>query len=160
MKWVTREHPKIDRVACPWLITRFLDPEPEFLFVAPDSVAKVAIETGAVPFDVPDVEFSHVGEQCSFDAFVKRYALTDAALGELATIVRGADTARLDLAPQAAGLLAISLGLSRLFADDHDMLRHGMVVYDALYAWCKSAHDEPHSWNPEVLRAQQLHSKN
>ena len=91
---------------------------------------------------------------------MKRYALTDPALGELATIVRGADTARLDLAPQAAGLLAISLGLSRLFADDHDMLRHGMVVYDALYAWCKSAHDEPHSWNPEVLRAQQLHSKN
>jgi len=160
MKWVTREHPKIDRVACPWLITRFLDPEPEFLFVAPDSVAKVAIETGAVPFDVPDVEFSHVGEQCSFDAFVKRYALTDPALGELATIVRGADTARLDLAPQAAGLLAISLGLSRLFADDHDMLRHGMVVYDALYAWCKSAHDEPHSWNPRFCVHNNSNSKN
>lgn len=155
MKWVTRERPKIDRVACPWLITRFLDPEPEFLFVAPDRVAKIAAETGAVPFDVPDVEFTHVGEHCSFDAFVKKYALTDPALEELATIIRGADTARLDLAPQAAGLLAISLGLSRLFADDHDMLRHGMVVYDALYAWCKNARDESHGWNPAALRVQQ-----
>ena len=154
MKWVTRERPKIDRVACPWLIARFLDPEPEFLFVPPDRVTKIAAETGAVPFDVPDVEFSHEGERCSFDAFVKKYDLTDPALQELATIVRGADTARLDLAPQAAGLLAISLGLSRLFADDNAMLEHGMVVYDALYAWCKQAHDETHGWNPEVLRAQ------
>ena len=154
MKWVTRERPKIDRVACPWLIARFLDPEPEFLFVAPDRVAKIAAETGAVPFDVPDVEFSHDGERCSFDAFVKKYDLTDPALLELAAIVRGADTARLDIAPQAAGLLAISLGLSRLFADDHAMLQHGMLVYDALYAWCEQAHGETHGWNPDALRAQ------
>lgn len=139
MKWITRARPKIDRIACPWLIARFIDREPEFLFVAPDRVIDTAKETGAIPFDVPGVEFSHVGELCSFDAFLKKYQLSDAALKTLALIVRGADTNRLDLAPQCAGLLAVSLGLSRVFADDHEMLRNGMVMYDALYAWCQSS---------------------
>jgi hypothetical protein len=136
MKWITRARPKIDRIACPWLITRFIDAAPEFLYVPAEQVLSVAAETGAVPFDVPGVEMGHVGELCSFDAFLRKYGLTDPALQRLAAIVRGADTARLDLAPEAAGLYAISLGLSRNFADDHEMLRHGLVVYDALYAWC------------------------
>jgi hypothetical protein len=147
MKWVTRERPKIDRIACPWLITRFIDQEPEFLFVPPADVLRVAEETGATPYDVPGVEFTHVGEACSFDAFLKRYDLDDPALKALAVIVRGADTSRLDLAPQAAGLLAISLGLSRLYSDDHEMLKHGLVVYDALYAWCRELQKETHGWN-------------
>ena len=147
---VTRERPKIDRIACPWLIARFIDPEAEFLFVPPRDVLAAARAQGAIPYDVPDVPFSHDGERCSFDAFLDRYRLRDPALIELATIVRGADTGELDLAPQAAGLLAVSLGLSRLFRDDHEMLRHGMVVYDALYAWCKEGKDEVHTWNPEA----------
>ena len=138
MKWVTRERPKIDRIACPWLIARFIDKEPEFLYVPADQVRQRANETGAIPYDVPGVEMTHVGDQCSFDAFIRNYELHDPALQRLATIVRGADTSRLDLAPQCAGLYAISLGLSRNFADDHEMLRHGMVVYDALYAWCQA----------------------
>ena len=148
MKWVTREHPKIDRIACPWLIVRFIDQEAEFLFVPPGDVPRVAEETGAIPYDVPDVELSHVGELCSFDAFLAKYGLTDPALGQLAVIVRGADTNRLDLAPQAAGLLVMSLGLSHNFADDHEMLAQGMVLYDALYAWCRSCRDETHDWRP------------
>ena len=112
MKWVTRERPKIDRIACPWLIARFIDPEAEFLYVPAGEVLGVAATSGAIPYDVPGVEMSHVGELCSFDAFLGKYKLTDPALVQLAAIVRGADTARLDLAPQAAGLLAISLGLS------------------------------------------------
>lgn len=152
MKWVTREHPKIDRIACPWLIARFVDQTPEFLFVPAANVLAVARTTEAVPFDVPDVELSHVGEFCSFDAFLHKYRLDDPALAGLALIVRGADTARLDLVPQAAGLLAISLGLSHVFEDDHEMLRHGMVIYDALYAWCQHAQDERHTWNPDALR--------
>lgn len=139
MQWVTRERPKIDRMACPWLIARFIDERPEFLCVPSDQVRKVAGETGAIPYDVPDVELSHVGELCSFDAFLRKYALDEPALQELATIVRGADTGRLDLAPQAPGLLALSQGLSALFEDDYEMLRHGMVMYDALYAWLKQA---------------------
>ncbi len=137
MRWVTRERPKIDRIACPWLITRFIDKEPEFLFVPTGEVVKVAQATGAIAYDIPGVEMSHVGELCSFDAFLKKYHLNDPALKQMAVIVRGADTARLNIAPQAAGLLAISLGLSRNFADDQEMLKHGMVVYDALYAWCR-----------------------
>jgi hypothetical protein len=148
MRWVTRERPKVDRVACPWLIARFIDDAPEFLFVPPAEVGRVAAETGAVPFDVEGVELSHDGPLCSFDAFLARYALRDPALDELATIVRGADTARLDLAPQCAGLLAISLGLSHEFRDDHEQLRHGFVLYDALYAWCRHARGETHTWNP------------
>jgi hypothetical protein len=148
MKWVTREKPKIDRIACPWLIARFIDREAQFLFVPTDRVLAVAKETGAVPYDIPGVELSHVGELCSFDAFLEKYGLHDPALRQLAVIVRGADTARLDLAPQAAGLLAVSLGLSHNFPDDHEMLRHGMVVYDALYGWCRSCQPETHGWPP------------
>ena len=138
MKWVTRERPKIDRIACPWLIQRFIDAEAEFLYVPAANVLRVAVQTGATPYDVPGVEMGHVGELCSFDAFLAKHGLTDPALVRLATIVRGADTDRLELAPQSAGLLAISLGLSRCHADDHAMLAHGMVLYDALYAWCQT----------------------
>jgi len=152
MRWITRERPKIDRVACPWLVARFIDPAPEFLFAPAGEVTRVADETGAVPYDVEGVELSHAGDRCSFDAFIERYRLDDPALAELATIVRGADTARLDLAPQCAGLLAVSLGLSRLFADDHEQLRHGFVVYDALLAWLRQARDEIHTWNPQRAR--------
>jgi rhodanese-related sulfurtransferase len=151
-RWVTRERPKIDRIACPWLIARFVDPDAEFLYVPASKVLSAARERDAVPYDVPDVPFSHEGEHCSFDAFLKAYRLTDPALQRLAVIVRGADTARLDLAPQAPGLAAISLGLSRNFADDHDMLKHGMVMYDALYAWCKEGQAEVHTWNPAAYR--------
>ncbi len=139
MKWVTRERPKIDRIACPWLVARFVDDNPEFLYVPAGDVMRVAAETGAIPFDVPDVELGHQGDQCSFDAFVAKYALDDAALRKLAAIVRAADTHAEHLAPEAPGLLAISKGLSLNFADDHEMLRQGMVIYDALYAWCAGA---------------------
>jgi hypothetical protein len=150
MKWVTRERPKIDRIACPWLIERFIDKAPEFLFVPAKDVLHVAEETGAIPYDIPGVELSHVGEFCSFDAFLSKYRLMDAALATLAVIVRGADTSRLDLAPEAAGLFAISLGLSQTFKDDHEMLKHGMVMYDALYAWCQFCQNESHGWPPIV----------
>jgi hypothetical protein len=136
MKWVTRERPKIDRIACPWLIERFIDKTPEFLFVPSKDVLRVAEETGAIPYDIPGVALSHVGDYCSFDAFLSKYRLTDTALAMLAVIVRGADTSRLDLAPEAPGLFAISHGLSQNFSDDYEMLRHGMVMYDALYIWC------------------------
>ena len=149
MRWITRARPKIDRVACPWLIARFIDSAPEFLFVSPDEVLARAKATGATPFDVEGVELSHEGPLCSFDAFLAKYELEDPALGDLATIVRGADTARLDLAPQCAGLLAISLGLSQLYEDDHEQLQHGFVVYDALYAWLTKARGETHTWNPQ-----------
>jgi rhodanese-related sulfurtransferase len=136
-RWITRERPKIDRIACPWLIARFVDPDAEFHYVPAKEVLQAARERDAEPYDIPNVHFGHDGELCSFDAFLKHYRLTDPALGRLALIVRGADTARLELAPQAPGLLAISRGLSQNFADDHEMLMHGMVVYDALYAWCR-----------------------
>ena len=138
MKWITRERPKIDRIACPWLIARFIDKSPEFLYVPADQVLRIAGETGALPYDVPGVELGHVGELCSFDAFLAKYQLAEPALQRLAAIVRGADTSRLDLTPQSASLYAISVGLSRNFADDHEMLKHGMVMYDALYAWCQA----------------------
>jgi hypothetical protein len=150
MKWVTRERPKIDRIACPWLIQRFIDPEAEFLYVPAAQVLATAQSTGATPYDIPGVEMSHVGERCSFDAFLAKYRLHDPALQQLAAIVRGADNSRLDLAPQSAGLYAISLGLSQVFGDDHEMLRHGMVVYDALYAWCRSCQHETHAWPPKM----------
>ena len=149
MRWITRERPKIDRVACPWLISRFIDREPEFVFAAPEEVRRLAEQTGAIPFDVEGVELSHGGPRCSFDAFLEKYGLDEPALAEVAVIVRGADTARLDLAPQAAGLLAISLGLSHNFTDDQEMLRHGFTVYDALYAWARHARAETHTWNPQ-----------
>lgn len=146
MKWVTRERPKIDRIACPWLIARFIDKTPEFLYVPAHKVLVTAKETGATPYDIPGVEMGHNGDFCSFDSFLRKYKLTEPALQKLAIIVRGADTARLDLAPQAAGLLAISLGLSRNFANDHEMLEHGMIIYDALYSWCKELQGETHNW--------------
>jgi hypothetical protein len=149
MKWITRERPKIDRVACPWLIARFIDEAPEFLFVPADKVITEAQATGAIPYDVPGVELTHDGPLCSFDAILKTYEVSDRHLNDLATIVRGADTARLDLAPQCAGLLAVSLGLSHNFADDHEQLKHGLVIYDALYAWLRHVRDEKHDWNPQ-----------
>lgn len=136
MKWITRERPKIDRIACPWLIARFIDEAPEFLYVPGGDVMKIAADTGAVPYDVSGVELGHHGEQCSFDAFIAKYNLTDPALAKLARIVRAADTGTPELAKEAAGLLAISKGLSLNFEDDHETLKHGMVIYDALYAWC------------------------
>ena len=150
MKWVTRERPKIDRIACPWLINRFIDDKPEFLYVPSDEVLSVAQKTGAIPYDIPGVELSHVGELCSFDAFLAKYQLNDPALQRLAVIVRGADTSRHDLTPQCGGLFAISLGLSANFPDDHEMLRHGMVIYDALYAWCRHLVGETHNWPPKM----------
>jgi rhodanese-related sulfurtransferase len=148
-KWVTRERPKIDRIACPWLIRRFVDPDANFLFAPTERVFDVAGETGAIAYDIPGAEpFSHDGELCSFDAFLKIYAIKDPALDALALIVRGADTARLELTPQSPGLLALSLGLSANFADDHAMLEHGMTMYDAFYAWCRSCQDQTHNWTP------------
>ena len=149
MKWITRTRPKIDRIACPWLIRRFIDADAEFIFVPADQVHEQAATLDAIPFDVEGVELSHDGPLCSFDAILRKYELTDPALQEIAVIVRGADTEHLELAPQAAGLLAISLGLSRNFADDHEQLEHGMVIYDALYAWSKHARAERHTWNPQ-----------
>ena len=147
-RWVTRERPKIDRIACPWLVSRFVDRDAQFLYVPTAEVRDTARARDAIPYDIPGVHFSHEGDLCSFDAFVKHYRLSDPALQQLAVIVRGADTGRLDLAPQAAGLAAISLGLSRNFRDDRAMLEHGMVVYDALYSWCREGQDERHTWNP------------
>ena len=141
-RWVTRERPKIDRIACPWLIRRFIDPKAEFFYVPAAEVRAFAAANGAESYDVPDVKYSHRGPNCSFDAFIDIHALSDAALADLAAIVRGADTAALELAAQAAGLLAVSRGLSRMFADDFEMLRWGMLVYDALYAWCREARGE------------------
>lgn len=152
MKWVTRERPKIDRIACPWLIRRFIEPDAEFLYVPAPQVLEVAEAQQAIPYDIPGVEFSHVGDKCSFDAFLDKYDLADPALLQLAEIVRGADTSRLDLTPQSAGLFALSLGLSANFADDHEMLEHGMVMYDALYAWCRSCQTEAHRWPPDMSK--------
>ena len=136
-KWVTREHPKIDRIACPWLISRFVNPEAEFIYVPAAEVSKVAADIGGTPYDIKGVDFGHVGDRCSFDAIISAYGIADPALDRLATIVRGADTSRPDLTPQCEGLLAISYGLSSNFPDDHEMLKHGMVMYDALYTWCR-----------------------
>jgi rhodanese-related sulfurtransferase len=147
-KWITRERPKIDRVACPWLIRRFVDPCAEFLYVPSSQVRQAAQTNRAIPYDVPDVRFSHRGDQCSFDAFLADFELNDPALSDLAAIVRGADTGKPELAPQSPGLLAMSLGLSALFEDDHVMLEHGMIVYDALYAWCRNARVETHNAGP------------
>jgi rhodanese-related sulfurtransferase len=154
-RWITRERPKIDRIACPWLIRRFIDPRAAFFYVPTSQVLAQATERGAVAYDIPGAPVSHVGELCSFDALLQGFDLHDTALDLLATIVRGADTDRLELSPQSAGLLAFSLGLSRLHAhDDHAMLEAAMPLYDALYAWCRdrvAAQDESHSWKPETM---------
>ncbi len=144
--WVTRARPKIDRIACPWLIRRFVDPDAAFLYVAPSEVEAVAESFNAAPFDVEDVFWSHRNETCTFDTMVEEFCLDLDPLRHLATIVRGADTARLDLAPEAAGLLAASLGLSRMYADDLEQLEAGMLLYDAFYRWCRDAADETHNW--------------
>lgn len=144
--WVTRHRPKIDRVACPWLIRRFVDPAARFLFVAPAEVQAVADRFNATPFDIDGVLWSHRGDRCTFDTMVEAFGLSTPALDRLATVVRAADTDRHDLAPQAAGLLAVSVGLSRLFRDDLQQLEAGMILYDALYRWARDGHDEGHDW--------------
>lgn len=147
--WVTRTRPKIDRIACPWLIRRFIDVDARFLFVAPSEVKAVAERFRATPFDVEDVFWSHRGALCTFDVMIEEFGLTHPALERLARVVRAADTATLDLEPEAAGLLAVSLGLSRMFRDDLEQLGHGMMLYDALYRWCRDATGETHNWpNP------------
>lgn len=151
MKWVTRERPKIDRIACPWLIRRFIDADAEILYVPAADVLRVAQQQDAIPFDVPGVELTHDGPRCSFDAILKKYGLDDPALVRLATIVRAADTDTLNLSPQAPGLLAISLGLGANFPDDQELLRAGLLIYDALYAWCRSLTGERHGWYPETV---------
>jgi hypothetical protein len=147
-RWITRERPKIDRIACPWLIRRFIDPLAQFLYVPSDQVVAAAQREKAIPYDVPDVRISHrgpEGELCSFDALIADCGLDDPCLHELAKIVRGADTGKPELTPQSLGLMAISLGLSVNFPDDHAMLEQGMIMYDALYAWIKSARAEVHN---------------
>jgi hypothetical protein len=151
-RWITRARPKIDRVACPWLILRFIDPRAQFFYVPTEQVFPEAERLGAIAFDLPNAPVTHQGELCSFDALIAAYGLQDPALQALAAIVRGADTDRPDLTPQSAGLLAVSLGLSALHQDDHAMLRAALPVYDALYAWCRSAQAEKHSWNPELMK--------
>ncbi len=144
--WVTRARPKIDRIACPWLIRRFVDPNALFLFVAPTDVVAVAERFGGVPFDIENVFWSHRGDTCTFDTMVEEFGVGIAPLLRLATIVRAADTARPELAPEAPGLLAASLGLSRMYADDLQQLEAGMLLYDAFYRWCRDATDETHNW--------------
>ncbi len=150
-RWITRERPKIDRIACPWLVLRFIDPAAEFFYVPTAQVLAEARRLNAVAYDIPGAPISHEGELCSFDTLLRAFELCDPALDTLARIVRGADTDRLDLAPQAAGLLAVSLGLSNLHANDHAMLAAALPVYDALYAWCRNVQDEQHSWKPETM---------
>lgn len=144
--WVTRARPKVDRIACPWLIRRFVDPDALILFVPQRDVHKVAERYGAAPFDIDETFWSHRGELCTFDVMLHEFGLKSDALEKLALIVRGADTARLDIAPQSAGLLAASLGLSRMYRDDLEQLDAGMLLYDAYYRWCRDATDEGHDW--------------
>lgn len=144
--WVTRHRPKIDRIACPWLIRRFIDPTARFLFVAPSEVDSVAERFGAVPFDIEGVTFSHRGDRCTFDAFLDDFQLHSEALDRMALVIRAADTDRHELAPQAAGLLALSVGLSRMCRDDLRQLDAGIALYDALYRWARDGHEEGHDW--------------
>jgi hypothetical protein len=146
MKWITRERPKIDRIACPWLIKNFVDDSAEFIYVAKDKVFEKAKELGAIPYDIQGAEYTHEGEHCTFDYIVKKHNINDPAVKQIATIVRGADTDSFELAPQAAGLWAISAGLSHNFKDDDEMLLIGMKIYDALYSWAKFVQDEKHTW--------------
>ena len=147
MKWITRERPKIDRIACPWLIKNFVDKEAEFLYVPREQVLAKAKELNAIPYDIPGAEYTHYGEECSFDFIIKKHKLNDPALDQLALIVRGADTDRFDLADQSAGLWAISAGLSYNYKDDHQMLETGLKIYDALYSWAKYVQQERHNWH-------------
>jgi len=148
MKWITRESPKIDRIACPWLIKNFVDKEADFIYVLKEKVFEKAKDLNAIPYDIPGAEYSHYGNECTFDFILKKHQLNDPVLHKLAIIIRGADTDRFDLAPQTAGLWAISAGLSYNYNDDHEMLAIGMKVYDALYSWAKYVQGEKHIWNP------------
>ena len=148
MRWITRERPKIDRIACPWLIKKFVDADAEFIYVSKEQVFDKAKELNAIPYDIPGAEYSHYGDECTFDFIIKKHGLTDPALLQLAIIIRGADTNRFDLAQQAAGLWAISAGLSRNYKNDNEQLEIGMKLYDALYSWAKFVQDEKHTWNP------------
>ena len=150
MKWITRERPKIDRIACPWLIKNFVDTNAAFIYVPKEDVFSKAKELGAIPYDIVGAEYTHEGEYCTFDYIVKKHNLTDPAIHQIATIVRGADTDSFELAPQAAGLWAISAGLSYNYKDDHEMLAIGMKLYDALYSWSKYVQDERHTWQNKV----------
>jgi hypothetical protein len=152
MRWVTRERPKIDRIACPWLIRRFIDKDAEILYVPAAEVLRAAEKQAATPFDIPGVELTHDGPLCSFDRFLKKYGLNDPALSRLAAIVRAADTDTLDQSPQAAGLLAITLGLGANIRDDQALLQAGLVIYDALFTWCKTLTEERHGWYPETMQ--------
>jgi len=150
MKWITRERPKIDRIACPWLIKKFVDKDAEFFYVPNETVFDKAKELDAIPYDIPGAEYSHYGEECTFDYIIKKHQLTDQALLQLALIIRGADTDRFELTPQSAGLWAISAGLSNNYSNDQEMLQIGMKIYDALYSWAKYVQDERHAWNPKL----------
>lgn len=152
-RWVTRERPKVDRIACPWLIRRFIDPQAEILYVPTPELFAVAEREGAVAFDLPGAPFSHEGERCSLDAFIARFGMEDPGLAVLAPIVRGADTDRHELAPEAAGLHALSLGLSPTHPDDLALLAQGLVLYDALYAWAAGGKGERHAWRPADIQA-------
>jgi hypothetical protein len=150
MKWITRERPKIDRIACPWLIRNFVDPDSEFIYVPKEKVFSMARELDAIPYDIPGAEYSHEGERCTFDYILKKHRLNQPELKEMANIIRGADTDRFDLTPQSAGLWAISAGLSYNYRDDQEQLQFGMKLYDALYSWAKFVKEEKHRWNPEL----------
>jgi hypothetical protein len=152
MKWITRERPKIDRIACPWLIKNFIDMEAVFMYVPKEQVFEKAKKLNAIPYDIPGAEYSHYGDECTFDFIIKKHGLNDPALLQLATIVRGADTDRFDLAMQSAGLWAISAGLSYNIKDDYEMLETGMKLYDALYSWAKYVQEEKHTWNPQLIK--------
>jgi hypothetical protein len=150
MKWITRERPKIDRIACPWLIKNFVDQDAEFIYVPKEQVFEKSKELNAIPFDIPGAEYSHYDEECTFDFIIRKHGLNDPALSQLATIVRGADTDSFHLAPQSAGLWAISAGLSYNHKNDYEMLQIGMKMYDALYSWAKYVQAEKHTWNPNI----------
>src|SRR6478609_9995675 len=153
MKWITRERPKIDRIACPWLIKNFVDREAQFIYVPKERVFEKAKELSAIPFDIPGAEYSHEGDQCTFDYIVKKHKVVDPAIDKIALIVRGADTDRFELAPEAAGLWAISAGLSYHIKEDHEQLALGMKIYDALYSWAKYVHSEKHMWDANLMKS-------
>jgi hypothetical protein len=150
MKWITRERPKIDRIACPWLIRHFVDQDAEFIYVPNDKVFEEAQKQQAIPYDIPGAEYSHYGEECTFDYIVKKHQIKDDAVLQIARIVRGADTHRFDLAEQAAGLWAISAGLSVNYKNDHEQLEIGLKLYDALYSWARDAQTEIHTWQNKL----------
>jgi hypothetical protein len=152
MKWITRERPKIDRIACPWLIRNFVDADSEFIYVPKEQVFDKAKELDAIPYDIPGAEYSHYDDECTFDFIIKKHQLNDPALFQLSIIIRGADTDRFELAPQSAGLWAIFAGLSHNYKNDYEMLETGMRIYDALYAWAKYLQQEKHTWNPDLMK--------